>query len=130
MKRKLPLPLVLYPTLLSMGAVNGFREGFAPGATTPEIVWGLSRAAFMLAIAIGMFRLWPFARFAAIVYCWFVFAAFAVVLLAWCVSPNSMSVPDTVLLALNTALHVYIYIVLLRPATRALFDRSAGRVKA
>jgi hypothetical protein len=129
MKRKVPMPLAMYALFLLMGAPRELRRGLVEDTKTWLVVFDLSQAAFMLFLANGMFRLWRFARIAAIVYCWCFFIAFAAALLAWCVSPYSMSIPDTVLLAVGTALHVYIYIVLRRPEIRAIFHRPPSDAK-
>jgi hypothetical protein len=130
-KRKFPPPiLAIYAVLLSTAALNPFRRALAPGASTPEIVFNMSEAAFMMILGIGILRLWRVAWIAAIVYCWLFFIVLAVVLFCWCVFSHSMSLLGTALLAAATAFHVYVYIVLRRDEIRALFRRTPGDAKA
>jgi hypothetical protein len=129
MKRKVPTPLLIYAFVLAMGAPRELRRGIVEDRNTWQVAFDYSHGIFMLVIAGGIFRLWRFARIAAMVYCCFFFIAFAATLLLWCVSPHSMSLPDIVLLAIVTAVQVYIYIVLRRPGIRAVFERPSANAK-
>jgi hypothetical protein len=129
-KHKIPTPLHIYALLLFVGASRGLQRGLAPDASRSTIAFELVQGAFMMALAIGILRLWRVAWIAAIIYCWLFFIVFAVVLLSWCVSPQSMSLVGTLVLTGATALHVYIYIVLRRAEIRGIFYRPAVDVKA
>ena len=122
--RNIPFPLKLYVALAFLAAAGALWRSVAlllrHGSIT-VIAWELLWVAFEIALGIGIVRLRPAARVAAIICCWFVFILFAIVLVCWCIWPQTVSLAVVAVVGAATALNLYFYMVLRRTDIRAMF---------
>jgi hypothetical protein len=128
--RRLPLPLKLYAVLAFISALEALWRGtelFIDHAGVWRIAFELLWAAFEIVLAIGILRLHPAARIAALICCWFTFVLFGLILACWCVWPQSVSVAVVIVVAAAAVLNFYFYAVFRRPDIRALFRETSAR---
>jgi hypothetical protein len=129
MLRNIPFPLKLYAALAFLAAFAAFWgivDLLTHEGSVGSVVWQGFWAAFGIALGVGILQFRPAARRAAIICCWFVFVLFAIVLVFWCIWPDSQSATTVVVLGAAAALNLYFYTVFRRDDVRAMFHLASN----
>jgi hypothetical protein len=128
--RNIPFSLKLYAALAFLAAAGALWrsvELVVHHGSMTGIAWELLWAAFEIGLGIGIVQLRPAARVAAIICCWFVFILFAIVLVCWCIWPQSVSLAVVAVIGAATALNLYFYMVFRRTDIQAMFHLASSR---
>ena len=129
---KLPFSIKVYAALAFLSAASSlWRAGYIVVAGTAthhpiRLVFELAWAAFNVALAFGILRLRPAWRVVALVCCCWVFAMFALMLVAWCMWPHSVTWPVMLILLVVVAINGFFYYRFRQPDIRSLFHAASA----
>lgn len=87
-----------------------------------ELLWG----AFSVALGFGILRLRPAWRVVALVCCCWAFAVFALVLVAWCIWPHSVTWPVLAITLVAATLNGFFFYRFRQPDIRLLFQAKSA----
>ena len=87
-----------------------------------ELIW----AAFNVALAFGILRLRPAWRVVALVCCYWVFAIFALMLVAWCMWPHRVTWQVMLIMLIAVAINSFFFYRFRQPDIRSLFHAASA----
>jgi len=122
---KLPAAVITYAALAFLSGVADlvsavwlfFVQPAALGTIIADGLW----AVFSVCLGFGILRLRPAWRIVALIGCWIVFILFALVLVCWCVWPQSVRLTLLVFLGAVAGLNLWFYLAFRSDEIRSLF---------